>query len=788
MAKASTSSSVSFEDILAKIKKHYFWGVIPLILVVAFFITMGAKSSIKKKFDTKRKEVEDAKSAVDKIASNSLHPNQQTIEAIQAETNVLKKSVFEAWTLMYDDQKLRNRWPRQLSREFLGIVEKLKFRAPIAPSSSKQYLLEDYSFFIGNHLPDLLKKVCRRRYQVQDYKWIQEEKRFYPVYVDTEKNIYYIIITEGESDRVKEVRTYDIKRNITKKVEDSAQRANLLALKKVPYFREVDPMIVSPKDHIQYGSTSAGSGMTGGGMEGGPGGGGDMMGAGAPVMSSRGSAAGMDTGASGSSAVAIPGEGIDPASEEISGTGTAGAPGAGAGAEAAGQVGVVSAGEAPKMPGLPPYRERRRVVGNVDWPSPEIYALPTWPAGSYPLSIEVWYAQESLWVYEALIRVIEETNKEAPDNVTIAPVKRIENLLIGQQAGLAWKSIETPIGDLTGSGLSSIGSMEGMAGPAGGPGGDGGPGAGGGPGGEGMNRAEASGRTEPQVLLNILLGRYLDAANAPLPAETAPPFAEFNRMPVCLKLVVDQRRIPDILVNCANCSMPIDIKHVRICPDNAVSFSMPAPGGVGGIGAASAMGMGGEMGGAGGPGMGAPGGGGAGPGAGAEPGGASGGIEIGRSEISQTGGYGVDAIHIEIYGIINIFNEPNLASFGTGQGAEGDATLTEETLQSTPSAAEKKAADEKVAAEQQPGQPAAAPNEENAPGTPETPAPGTATPATPATPAPGTATPATPATPAPGTARPATPATPAPGTARPATPATPAPGTARPATPATPAP
>ena len=508
MAKASTSSSVSFEDILAKIKKHYFWGVVPLILVVAFFITMGAKSSIKKKYDTKRKEVEDAKAAVDKIASNSLHPNEQTIEAIQAETNVLKKSVFEAWTLMYDDQKLRNRWPRQLSREFLGIVEKLKFRAPIAPSSSKQYLLEDYSFFIGNHLPDLLKKVCRRRYQVQDYKWIQEEKRFYPVYVDTEKNIYYIIITEGDTDRVKEVRTYDIKRNITKKVEDSAQRATLLALKKVPYFREVDPMIVSPKDHIQYGS--AGSGMMGGGMEGAPGGGGEMMGA--PVMSSRGSAAGMEAGPGGNSAVAIPGEGIDPAMEEVSGTDTPGA--GGAGGEAAGQVGAVSATEGPKHPGLPPYRERRRVVGNVDWSSPEIYALPTWPAGSYPLSIEVWYAQESLWVYEALIRVIEETNKEALDNVTIAPIKRIDNLLIGQPAGVAWKSIETPIGDLTGSGLSSFGSMEGMMGPAGGPGmdgGAGGPGAGpaGGPGGEGAMGAEAAGRTEPQVLLKILLGRYL---------------------------------------------------------------------------------------------------------------------------------------------------------------------------------------------------------------------------------------------------------------------------------------
>ena len=151
MAKAKSGESA-----LELLKKHYFWLAVPLILGVAWFVTMAAKSSIKKKFDTKKAAVEAAKSNADKIASNKLHPNETTIEAIKAETNILKKAVFEAWTLMYDDQKTRNRWPRQLSKEFLGIVENLKFRTPIAPSSTKQYLLEDYSYFIGNHLPELL--------------------------------------------------------------------------------------------------------------------------------------------------------------------------------------------------------------------------------------------------------------------------------------------------------------------------------------------------------------------------------------------------------------------------------------------------------------------------------------------------------------------------------------------------------------------------------------------------------------------------------------------------------
>ncbi|MDO5554188.1 MAG: hypothetical protein Q4G68_10545 [Planctomycetia bacterium] len=690
---------------LEMVKKHYFWGVVPLVLLIAFGVTFLAKGSIRNKFEEKKKAVESAKSQADSIASNNLHPNETTIEAIKKETNVLKKSVFEAWTLMYSDQKMKNRWPSQLSKDFLERVNSLKFRAPIAPSTSKQYLLEDYAFFIGNHLPELLKGVQRRRVQVQDYRWIESENAFYPVYVDSDvtPNRYYIIVTDLETGAVKDVLLLDIKRDILSQVSESADRDYLLGKEHEHYYREMDPWIVNPKDFITYGGSMLGSpssgGMGGGmGMGAGMGGGMSAGGAGMPGPKPGGGARGaMDSpggGAGGNlSADAIPGDNIDPAVEQLSGnsqmdTGMGGAAGGG-GMRSTGTAGA-------EYPGLPPYSERRRVVGNVDWTSPEIYGLPTWNADTYPTSIEIWYAQETLWVYEALISIVAQTNKEAADNVTIAPIKCIEEMLIGQPASAAWQSAEMSIGDLTGSSSSMMGGMGGM-------GDDMGSGAGGGmPGMGGMDGEAmvAGGTREEQALNRILFGRYLDSDNTPLLADKAPPFAEFNRMPVCLRLVVDQRRIPDILVNCANCSMPIDIKHIRICPDNAVPFSMPPLEG-------AEAGEGGDLmgGGMGGMGMGGPGGPGAGAGAGAgansgsrsargaagnaaatDVTGASGGIDIGRSEISQTGGYGVDAIRVEIYGIINIFNEPNIKQFGTGGDGEGANTeLTEETLNDTPS-------------------------------------------------------------------------------------------------------
>lgn len=661
MAKAK-SAGFSIDTV----KKHYFWGVVPIMVLIAFFVASSAQKMIRAKFEAKKKAVESEKTSMDTIAGNHLHPNDRTIEAIRGETNILKKSVFEAWTLMYNDQKMRNRWPRKLSREFLSLVEKMKFRAPIDPT--RPYLREDYSFFIGNHLPALLKQVRRHRCQVQDYKYVKDERdpsksRFYPVYVDEESGeteetrTYYLLITEPESDKVKDVLIYDIKRDLLTKVEESARRDAYISRKRVPYYREMDPWITAPKDHMSFGLGSASI----------SGGGGDMGGISAGDMGGapRGSMGGEGGGMAGPSSMSVPGDGIDPALLQLDSSSSGG------GMPESSNQGGMGGLSAPTHPGLPPYLERRRIVGNVDWASPEIYGLPTWSQGGYPTSIEIWYAQESLWVYEALLRVIAETNKEFPDNITAAPIKAIESLLIGQPAGSLWQSTIGSINLIPSQGGMGEGDMMGSMDMSGS--GEGSMGEGGG----------ASALTENDILMKILFGRYLDGENKPLPAETAPPFAEFNKMPVCMKLVVDQRRIPELLVNCANCSMPIDIKHIRICPENVVRVSGPAgnaegmegmggggPGGSGdmGGGARGSMDSGGME---------------------SSP---TGGIEVGRSAISQVAGYGVDAIHIEVYGIINIFNEPNIADFGTGQGStNADAKMTEDTL-NAPSAKEAKEA------------------------------------------------------------------------------------------------
>ena len=252
------------------LKKYSFWIVLPLIVVLALVFTFLAKGKIKKDYQAITEAITAAKKGVDDVASNSKHPNDNTIKAIKAETGVLSDNVYNAWELMYHDQKVRNRWPRQLSREFLDLVEnKLKWKDPIGVG--KPYLLEDYGFFIANHLPDLLVEMNRRRCQVKEYKLLKKnemsllgiqglEERFWPVYVSTDADgnkITYVAIysdLENEKSPITDVFLYDVKKDLVTVVDDSQLRDELKAITDPePYYRDVDPWIMDPKNMIMYG-------------------------------------------------------------------------------------------------------------------------------------------------------------------------------------------------------------------------------------------------------------------------------------------------------------------------------------------------------------------------------------------------------------------------------------------------------------------------------------------------------------------------------------------------------
>ena len=310
--------------------------------------------------------------------------------------------------------------------------------------------------------------------------------------------------------------------------------------------------------------------------------------------------------------------------------------------------------------------------GKVVWNSPDLdFTMKDW--GQQPQSFEVWLTQEDLWVYQALLWVIAESNKGAdvvengipiaasgagsgmgsgagsaggrPLDLSRSVVKEIIELAIGRRAAvelekqssrrigtsaLGMGSMGGGMGGMDGGMGSMGGGMGGMGSMGGGMGG-----MGGGMGGGMMSGAEMAEMAKREAMM----GRYVDAAGAPL---TEPDFTgQFRRMPVYLNLRVDQRYISDVLVNCANCPMPIDVLWVTVNPGNTQPFDYSS--------AAGTSAMGGSM-------MGSSG---RGTGGSSGPMRSSGGGSRGASGSTGNVDFGHHEVIVEIFGCINIFAPPS---------------------------------------------------------------------------------------------------------------------------------
>jgi len=359
-----------------------------------------------------------------------------------------------------------------------------------------------------------------------------------------------------------------------------------------------------------------------------------------------------------------------------------------------------------------PPGSRIVLKGKVVWDRPEalVFTMNNWK--DRPQSFEVWLTQEDLWVYQALLWVVAESNKEAPEQrkqvvlgatgagmgssgmssssmgMSSVPgsrvggdpldlrgsvVKQIIDITIGMSAAVELeKKSGSRIRASGGMGsMGSMGSSGGMGSMGSGSMGSGSMGSMGSSGGMGsmgsgsmgsgsmgsMGSSGGMGRSSlsPEAAkTQAMRGRYVDATGKPLiNVDLTGPF---RRMPVYLSLLVDQLYIPEILVNCANCPMPIDVLWVTINPSATQGFefaSGPSSGGGLGMGGGSSV-----RGGSGGSSRGSL--------SSSSEDGSSGygggttrsGGSVGRSAVGNVE-FGPNAVRIDIYGCINIFTPPD---------------------------------------------------------------------------------------------------------------------------------
>lgn len=262
---------------------------------------------------------------------------------------------------------------------------------------------------------------------------------------------------------------------------------------------------------------------------------------------------------------------------------------------------------------------------------------------SLPTSLKVWVTQEDLWVYETLLHAIAEVNEERgatrPDNTAIADIMALE---VGRAAAMQFKQpgvIMMPVAPMAGDGaeLGRGGEEMGM------PMGDG-------------RGGEFGAAVDPDA--GLLALRYIGDDGQPITDEAAAvdPAAQFRRLPVRMLLKIEQTAVPNLLAACANATLPVEVKRVRINSEKSesgatMSAAMPSGGGGGREGAFGGGGMG----------MGRPSGGGYGGREGAFGGGGRG-MEGGAMMASPDGMERKELATVEIHGIVYIYNPPDAAT------------------------------------------------------------------------------------------------------------------------------
>jgi hypothetical protein len=350
---------------------------------------------------------------------------------------------------------------------------------------------------------------------------------------------------------------------------------------------------------------------------------------------------------------------------------------------------------------------RAQLVGKVLWDSTSLEQMRRafyWP--TTPSTVAVRFAQEDLWVYEALLRIIRDTNEGATIYYN-TPVKRIRALEIGKAAAAAFGKSYGQTYGTGGGGYGGGYEGEGYGGgyeEEGYGGGYGEEGYGGGYGEEGYGDGydenaydedavdsgaaagaltDADASPEDRERTKLVDYRYVDPNGKPLTATESmesPPFAEFQMIPVRFLLEIDQRKIPKFLVSCVNSDLPMVVRRWRINPGRGAVLNLSIIAGPTGEGDAGesyeetdyGAGEGYEEG------YGGGGYGGGGYGGGGYGGGGYGGYGDTADSYEGYGGQGSRTVEdsdtydvtLEVLGTVYLFNFPDPETFGTGVGTE----------------------------------------------------------------------------------------------------------------------
>ena len=111
---------------LAVLKKHHFWVLAGLVLILGLTIYVAAAADLQGRYQTRSKKLNDAVQQARQITQVTEHPNEQKIKNWDLARDLQKEKVLASWKALYDKQQKENPWPPKLGKDFLDVIKALK--------------------------------------------------------------------------------------------------------------------------------------------------------------------------------------------------------------------------------------------------------------------------------------------------------------------------------------------------------------------------------------------------------------------------------------------------------------------------------------------------------------------------------------------------------------------------------------------------------------------------------------------------------------------------------------
>ena len=140
------------QPILNAVKKHYFWVVVGVVVVLGSAVAVQATSKLGSEAKSRGSAIDNTFKSVEAISSQQGLPNQQVVELIREKTRSLKDNVLAAWQRLYEDQKRNCKLPDEFGEQF---VKEFMEAYPDARKEISLALRESYGNFIQKRVEQL---------------------------------------------------------------------------------------------------------------------------------------------------------------------------------------------------------------------------------------------------------------------------------------------------------------------------------------------------------------------------------------------------------------------------------------------------------------------------------------------------------------------------------------------------------------------------------------------------------------------------------------------------------